>query len=114
MIIVESRIQSACKMADGVDVAEGITEDFLQYIRKHRKRIERLAFTDEVRKNYLVNAFMFPAVDTCLDPFGLSHRLTDLLSYSKNSYVKKIKSKRLLSAIKRLQSLLSVSYKQLL
>lgn len=42
MIIVESRIQSACKMADGVDVAEGITEDFLQYIRKHRKRIERL------------------------------------------------------------------------
>ena len=57
-------------MADGEEVADGITEDFLQYIRNHRKRIERLVFTDEVRKNYLVNAFMFPAVDTCLDPFG--------------------------------------------
>ena len=57
-------------MADGVDVSEGITEDLLQYIRKYRKRIDELVFTDDIRKNYLVNAFMFPAVDNCLDPFG--------------------------------------------
>ena len=57
-------------MAEGKSVSGGITDDFLQYCRKYDKQLQSLEFKDTIRRDFVVNTFMFPAVDSCLDPFG--------------------------------------------
>lgn len=57
-------------MAEGKSVSEGITDDFLRYCRKYGKQLQSLEFKDTIRRDFIVNSFMFPAVDSCLDPFG--------------------------------------------
>ena len=57
-------------MAEGKSVSGGITDDFLQYCRKYDKQLQSLEFKDTIRRYFVVNTFMFPAVDSCLDPFG--------------------------------------------
>ena len=59
-------------MADGVSVSGQITVEFLEYVRKNRKKLDLLDFGDKFGRQAVINTFLFPAVDMSLEPFSWS------------------------------------------
>ena len=47
-----------------------ISEDFLSYARKRQPTLSELSFSDAIYKNYVVQAFMFPAVNSDIQSFN--------------------------------------------
>ena len=48
---------------------EEIPDALLSYIRKRQTILKELSFSDSIYKNYVVQAFMFPAVNSDMQPF---------------------------------------------
>ena len=48
---------------------EDISDDLLSYIRKRQTTLKELSCSDSIYKNYVVQAFMFPAVNSDMHPF---------------------------------------------
>lgn len=77
-------------MADGFSVSERATAEMLEYVRKYRKKLDLLEFEPSFGRQVglgvkcevkaVVNAFLFPAVDTSLEPFSWGSVKMDLLS----------------------------------
>ena len=47
-----------------------LSEEFVAYVHKRQKKLQTMIFSDSIHRNYVVQAFMFPAVNSSLEPFG--------------------------------------------